>query len=357
MATITGNVTDLSANFIPEVWLDWVYDRITKTNNFFKSGIIAQDPILGNQLLQPGLYVTIPHMNAIDTSLATQVWNNKNDITTNGMTSGTENDVKIYEAQSFGNSDYDDLVTGAKTLDQITAQFTDYWGVVDTQRLIQVLNAAFLNADIATAKSFNVGKEKVFAATDFVKSMARMGDVNSGKPTQIAVNSGTYNYMVQNNLIEYTQPSVGATPIANYNGLTIVQDDQIPLDAKGTTAAYIFGSGAVNYSVATPQNGVTTDRDNLKQGGISAITHKRVVTTHMAGTAADMTVESDPTKWKDDLIGGSKALYKPVNDVRNIHVIKYGFTIDPDYVIKGVNSEVAASTTTTGSTTTPTPSK
>lgn len=353
MTTINGTVTDLSANFIPQVWLDWVYERTTQTNNFFKSGIIAQDPILGNQLLQPGLYVTIPHMNAINTKLATQKWDNKTDITTNGMSSTTENDVKIYEAQSFGNSDYDDLVTGARTLDQITAQFADYWGAIDTQRLIQVMNSTFMNADIATAKSFNIGKEKVFSAADFVKSMARMGDVNSGMPTQIAVNSGTYNYMVQNNLIDFEQPSVGAMPIGNYNGLTIVQDDQIPLDAKGTTSAYIFGGGAVNYSVATPQNGVTVDRDNMKQGGISAITHKRVATMHVAGTAADMSVESDPTIWKADLESGTKALYKPDNDVRNIHVIKYGFTIDPDYVIKGINSEVSpvvAASSTTGST-------
>lgn len=357
MTTINGKVTDLSANFVPQVWLDWVYNRTTATNNFFKSGIIAQDPVLGSQLLNAGLFVTIPHMNAIDTKLKTQVWNNTNDITTNGMTSNTENDVKIYEAQSFGNSDYDDLVTGARTLDQITAQFADYWGAIDTQRLIQVLNATFLNADVATAKSFNVGKEKVFAAADFVKAMARMGDVNANKPTQIAVNSGTYNFMLQNNLIDFTQPSMGAEPIANYNGLTIVQDDQIGLDANGKTAAYIFGAGAVDYSVATPQNGVTVDRDNMAQGGISAITHKRVSTSHVAGTAADMSVETDPTKWKADLEDGTKALYKPVDDVRNIKVIKYGFSIDPDFVIKGVNSDVAASTTTTGSTTTPTPSK
>ncbi|MFC6180013.1 phage capsid protein [Lactiplantibacillus daowaiensis] len=357
MATISGNVTDLSANFVPQVWLDWVYDQVTQTNNFFKSGIIAQDPILGNQLLQPGLYVTVPHMNAIDTKLKTQVWNNKNDIVTHGMTSGTENDVKIYEDQSFGNSDYDDLVTGARTLDQITAQFATYWGAIDEQRLIQVLNAAFLNTDIATAKSFNVGKEKEFAATDFTRAMARMGDVNSGKPTQMAVNSGTYNYMLEKDLIVTIQPSVGATPIETYNGMTIVQDDQITLDAKGTTAAYIFGSGAVNYSTATPQNGVTVDRDNLQQGGISAITHKRVVTTHVAGTAADMAIESDPTKWKDDLETGTKALFKPVDDVRNIHVIKYGFTIDPDYVIKGVNSEVAPDASTAAASSSTTPSK
>lgn len=347
MTEINGNVTDLSANFIPQVWLDWVYDRITQTNNFYKSGIITQDPILGAQLLSRGYYVTIPHMQHIDATLPTQTWDNKHDITTNPMTSFTENDVKIYEAQSFGNSDFDDMITGARTLDQITGQAADYWAAIDTQRLIQALNAAFLNADIATAKAFNVGNEKSFAAADFVKSMARMGDVNSGKPTQMAVNSGTYNFMLQNNLIDFDQPSVGASPIGNYNGLSIVEDDQIPLDGTGKTCAYIFGSGAVDYSTATPTNGLTVDRDNMKQGGITAITQKRAATIHIAGTAADMAVEADPTKWKADLEAGQLALYKPVNDVRNINIIKYGFTIPTDYVVTGVNTTAKVSTGST----------
>lgn len=338
MTVINGTVTDLSSNFIPEVWLNWVYQRTTQTNNFFKSGIISSDPILGNLLLSQGLYVTIPHMNPIDTKLKTQKWDNKHDIVTNPMTSGTENDVKIYEAQSFGNSDWDDLVTGARTLDQITAQDVDYFAAIDTQRLIQGLNATFLNADIATAKSFNVGKEKEFAAQDFIKAMARMGDVAANNVSRIAVNSGVYNFMLNQNLIQFTQPSEGGEPIANYNGLSIVQDDNIPLTTDGIAAAYIFAPGAVNYSTAVPANGITVDRDNLKQGGISAITHKRVSTMHIAGTAADMSVEPDPNKWKEDLEAGDKALYKADGDVRNIKVIKYGFKIDPDFVVPGVNT-------------------
>lgn len=355
MTTLQGNFTDLSANFIPDVWLNWVNDRITQTHAFFRSGIISNDPILGQSLLGQGYYVTIPHTQHIDTSLVPQDWNNKNDITTNGMTSFTENDVKIYEAQSFGNSDFDDLISGAKTLEQISAQFADYWGDIDEKRAIQVLTIAFLNADIAAAKSYGVGKEAEFKAEDFVKAMARMGDVNQGKPTTMAINSATYNYMLQQNIITFEQPSEGAMPIPDYNGLHIVQDDQVPLDSKGKTVAYIYAPGAMNYSVATAPNGVSTDRDNNKQGGITAITHKRIVTVHVAGTAADMAVHSDPTTWKKAIEAGTEALYKPVNDVRDIHAIEYGFTIDPDFVIPGVNTTdkpAATGTTDSGSSST-----
>lgn len=353
MALIDGTITNLQANFVPEVWAAWVYDRMTETNAMMKSGILANDSQLGPQLLSRGLFVTIPHMQHVDSTLEPQDWNNKTDLVAHDGTSFTENDVKMTDAQVFGSSDYDEFVTGAQSLNNLSAQFPDYWNHVDTQRMFQVLNAAYLNADIATAKSYGVGGEKDFAAADFVKAMARMGDVSANKPNRMAVNSGAYNYMVEQNLITFMQPSEGGKPIGSYNGLLITQDDQVPLTSDGKTCAYIYGPGAINYSIATPTNGVALVRDELHQGGISAISHKRVSTMHVAGTAADMAIEDDPTKWKADLKDGTKALYKPVNDVRDIHIIKYGFTIDKDFVIPGINTTdkpaVAASSSTTSS--------
>ncbi|MGV7881362.1 hypothetical protein PJN94_29805, partial [Mycobacterium kansasii] len=81
-------------------------------------------------------------------------------------------------------------MTGAQTLNALSAQFPDYWNHVDTQRMFQVLNATYLNADILEAKSFGVGAEKDFSASNFTKAMARMGDVAGDKPTRMAVNSG-----------------------------------------------------------------------------------------------------------------------------------------------------------------------
>ncbi|MCT3565297.1 hypothetical protein [Levilactobacillus brevis] len=55
---------------------------------------------------------------------------------------------------------------------------------------------------------------------------------------------------------------------------------------------------------------------------------------------------------KADLKDGTKALYAPVNDVRDIHIIKYGFTIDKDFVIPGVNTTAKPSTAASTSNTT-----
>ncbi|WP_282804031.1 phage capsid protein [Secundilactobacillus kimchicus] len=346
MSTINGQVTDLSANFIPEIWLDYLYELTTETNAFLNSGIIKNDATMGPMLLQRGYYATRPHVQHIDTNLNSQKWDNKHDITVNALDSFTDNQVKIYEAQAFGNSDFDDLITGAKTIDQITSQFATYWASIDEKRLMQVLKIAFMNETIKAAKSFHVGAEAEFKAEDFVKAMARMGDVSAGKPNAMAVNSATYNFMLSQNLIDFTQPSVGALPIGSYNGLAIVQDDQVPLTVDGKTIAYIFAPGSVDYSIATPANGVTVDRDNLKQGGIQAIAQKRVATIQVAGTSADLSVHSQPDTWKEAIDDGTEALFKPTNDVRNISVIEYGFTIDKDFVVPGVNTTGGSKTST-----------
>ncbi|UQS85777.1 hypothetical protein MOO46_07540 (plasmid) [Apilactobacillus apisilvae] len=344
---INGNVTDLSKNFNPKVWLNWVYDAVKQQNNFFKSGIITQNESLSNLLMQSGqgYVITIPHTMALDTSLEPQNWDNKTDLTVNSLDSYTENDIKTTEAQAFGNSDFDDYMTGARTLDQITSQFAAYWSAVDARKLIQLMNVLYLNDDIKTAKSFGIGNEKDFSATNFVKAMAHLGDKNQNNPTQMAVNSGAYNYMVAQNLIDFIQPNQAVEPIATYNGLSIVKDDKIPLTKDGKTTAYLFGANAVSYATATAPNGVATTRDDLHQGGITGISHKRVSSMHAIGTSADLTQVQDFSNWKEEFNKGEKALYKPVNkdSMSDINLVNYSFTIDKDFVIPGVN------TTDTGS--------
>lgn len=339
---IGGSITDLEKNFNPEVWLDWVNDTVKQQNNFFKSGIITQNDNLSNILMKSGqgYLITIPHLAAINTDLQPQNWDNKTDIVANSLNSYKENDVKMTEAQMFGNSDFDDYMTGASTLNQITQQFADYWGAVDSRKLLQMLKILFLNDDVKTAKSFGIGNEKDFSATNFIKAMARIGDKNQNTPTQMAVNSGAYNYMLAQNLIDFIQPSAAAEKIATYNGLTIVKDDQIPLSKDGKTSAYIFGANSVAYGTATAPNGVATTRDDLHQGGITGISHKRIVAMHPVGCAADLKVNDPDATWKEAFEAGSKALYKPVNKdkMSDINLVNYSFTIDKDFVIPGVNT-------------------
>ncbi|MEJ6401027.1 phage capsid protein [Nicoliella lavandulae] len=350
---IGGNVTNLAKNFVPQVWLRWVTDHSTRTNRFLNSGVATSSDELTGILGQPGngLHVTIPHIHSVDLSLPVQDWNNQTDLFANGINSYTEEEIKFTDAQMFGSSDYDDYLTGAPTLDAISQQFAEYWANIDEKRMIQVVNAAFLNQNIATAKGVNIGNAKMFDPGDVVLAMGRMGDVNGANPSTIAVNSGTYAFMRKQNLIEYLRPSDGGTPIATYQGMAILQDDDIPLAADGTTTAYIFAPNALVYSTATAPNGIATVRDETHQGGITGIKHERISIAHVYGTSADLSTGASPENWKAALADSKTPIYKPVSDdaLRQIRIIKYDFKITPEFVVPGVNSPLQTSGSTTSS--------
>lgn len=347
MAVINGNPTNFSNLIEPKVFLDWVYRQNTQTNRFVASGVLKNDPILGGRLLQPGRTVEIPAMN--DLSGDADEWNDTHDIQTNGVDSAMEHGIKVYQSKSFGNTDWGDLISGASTQQQIANRFGNWWTRQDTGLLLNTVKATFNNTDIATAKSFGVGAEKELSAADFVKALARMGDVMDNTLSTLVVNSAAYSEMREQQLIEYLQPAGAATPIATYQGMSIVQDDSIPVADDGTTYALIFGPGAIDYATATPNNGLVVQRDEFQKGGMVAIIQKRVVTCHVAGTNVDLT-QTNPDTYQADLKAGTKPLFAVSYDPRQIQLVKYGFKVGTDYVVPTINApKKAASTGSTSS--------
>lgn len=338
MTVINGNPTNFSNLIEPTVFLDWIYRQNTQTNRFVQSGVLKNDPVLGGRLLQPGRSVEIPAMN--DLSGDADEWNDTNDIQTNGVDSAMEYGIKMYQSKSFGNTDWGDLISGASTQQQIANRFGNWWTRQDTKILLDTVKATFNNTDIATAKTYGVGSEKELSASDFVKALARMGDVMDNTLSTLVVNSAAYSEMREQQLIEYLQPAGAATPIATYQGMSIIQDDSIPVASDGTTYALIFGPGAIDYATATPTNGLVVQRDEFQKGGMVAIIQKRVVTCHVAGTDVDLT-QTKPDTYLADLAAGTKPLFQVSYDPRNIQLVKYGFKVGTDYVVPTINSPKA----------------
>lgn len=337
------DVTKLAALQTPQVFLDWVNRDSTQTNRLIQSGILTPDPDLGNKLLSAGLTVQIPVLN--DLTGDPQEWNDSTDITTDSIDSDNETEVKFSDAKAFAFTDYSQQISGANVEQRIVSRFANYWNSVDEKRTLALVKTTFQNDDIKTAKAFNVGNEKTLAPGDFIGALARMGDVINNTLTKIAVNSSAYAQMRRLNLIETIQGSVAGTTIDTYNGMLIVLDDSIPVDDAGTTYALIYGNGAVKYSTATPANGLATQRDELKLGGSTSIIQKRLSTIHVVGTSLDTTqLTNGFAGFRTDLINGTQALYKPSNDPRNIQIVMYGFKVDKDLVVPGINTKKARKT-------------
>ncbi|WP_258115487.1 phage capsid protein [Levilactobacillus yiduensis] len=333
--------TKLSDLIEPTVFLDYVQEQVSNTNAFIQSGILGNDPILGARLLSPGRTVQLPYIN--DLTGEAEEWSDSTDITTESLTTGSNEAMKLFEDKAYSATDFGQLVTGAPVLTQITSRFAAWWVRQDTKRLLQVAESTFANTDIATAKSFGVGNEAELSAGNFLAALARMGDLANPKLVKLAMNSSAYFELRKQNLIDDFQPSDGGLAFASYNGLQIVQDDDIPVAADGTTAAYAFAPGAMAYATATPANGLVVDRDEYKNGGQEAIIQKRVTAMQVNGTTIDTSVVSDIAAYRQAIIDG-KAAFKVANDPRKLGIVKYGFKVDPSFIVPTINSPKDATT-------------
>lgn len=322
--------TSLANMFIPEVFGAYVQKQSTKTNRFLNSGIMTQntDPQFMANLIAGGYTIEVPYFNVLTGEV--QVWSDKKDIDVNGITTGTQRGVKLYETQAFGVTDKSGVVAGADPKSSIITQFADYWNEVDAQTMFYTLNGTFKNADIATAKLYD-GSTDVFTPRGFLATKSRMGDIADAVLGKIAVHSSTYNQMLADNLIQTVMPTNALAPISVYNNMEVIQDDSIPLDGDVTTS-YIFAPNAVSYQATqAPSNGMEVVREALKNGGQEAIVQRRIAQIQVVGTSLKTgyapTTELSTADMAGDIwdFAGS--------DPREMRVVAYKHKVSKDFIV------------------------
>lgn len=342
--------TFLGQLVVPEIWAQYINNDSTKTNRLLTSGAVTNDDVMGSHLTEPGRLMNIPILNDLDGE--PQDWNDSDDIVVNSLDSSKSNAIKFFQAQSFGQSDFGQQVSGANVQGRISSRFANYWNRQDERLILALLNNAYLIDDLKETKSYGFDTAKDLSVGDFLAALARMGDVTNPSLTRLVVNSATVMAMREQNLISEVQPSVAGVDIQTYNNIPIVQDDDITLEADGTTTMYIMSDGAIRYSTAPASiNGVEITRDALGHGGQSAIINRRIVSMHLNGLGYDVTQPYDGLTVKK-MEEATKPYYQIVTDPRNIGTVAYKFKIDPKYVVTNINTKAKKTASTTASTST-----
>lgn len=341
--------THLSNMIVPEVFSNYVANLSLKTNRFVQSGILSPDPILGNRLTQPGTTITVPFINDLPDDDA-DVWRDDQNASVSNLTSGKQTSQKMYQIKTFGSTDLSQLISGAPIQDTIGSRFANYWIRQDAKQLLAILAGVFGVTKVQNSKLYDatatIPTQSNFSARGFIAAKALMGDLADSTLTAIAVNSATYAQMQANGLIDTIQQQNAAAPFGTYNGMTIVVDDDIPVDlttkTKPVTTSYIFGSGAVSYS----QNlySTATERHELINGGETDVVQKRIASIHVIGTSIKAPVANasykDLSKFSNwDVVDGI--------DPRTIRVVAYKSTLDPNFV-PGATVPPASPTTSLG---------
>lgn len=349
MPQFTGS-TFLGQLVVPEIWAQYINNDSTKTNRLLTSGAVTADDVMGAHLNDPGRLMNIPVLN--DLSGDPQDWNDTEDIKVNSITSDQHRAIKFFQAMSFGATDFGQQVSGAQVQSRITSRFSNYWNIQNQRLLLAILNNMYLIDDLKQEKSFGFDTVKSLSAGDYLAALSRMGDVATPNLTRLVVNSATVYAMREQNLISDIQPSNGATNLTTYNGIPIVEDDDIPLEADGTTIMYALSDGALRFSSApASQNAVEVMRDPLGNGGQSAIINRRIVSLHPNGLGYDVT-QSYEGLTVNKLEEATVPYYKIVTDPRNIGTVAYKFKVDPKYVVTNINTKAKKTTASTSGTTT-----
>ena len=337
---MADNQFHLANAIIPEVFANYVLNQSMKTNRLVQSGILTNDPSLGGQLLAPGDFIHMPFINDIMEGPDAQSWTDTQDIQVNGLTTGEQRAFKFRQAQAFGYTDISQQVSGAPAQSTISDRFIAYWNNQDQKLLFAGLKGVFANSDIATAKKYE--DTEVFSARGFLAAIAKLGDLQDTTFNKIVVHSSTYAEMKAQQLIEVVQPANAVTPIATYNGMRVVIDDDPNLvNEDGSVTSYVFGNGAVGYSVAKPNNAVEIEREARKEGGRTNIINRRIVTTHVIGTSVAKTfTPAGQTVTMDELAKGTT--WESVVDPRHIQIVAYKSKLDKEF------APVVPAKTTTG---------
>lgn len=322
--------TSLANMFIPEVFGAYVQKQSTKTNRFLKSGIMAQnnDPDFITNLAAAGYTIEVPYFNVLTGEV--QVWSDKKDIDVNGITTGTQRGVKLYETQAFGATDKSGVVAGADPKKSIVSQFSNYWNDVDAQTMFYALDGTFKNADIATAKLYD-GSSDVFTPRGFLATKSRMGDIADAVLGKIAVHSSTYNQMLADNLIQTVMPANALAPIAVYNNMEVIQDDSVPLNGDVTTS-YIFAPNSISYqAIQAPVNGMEVFRDPTKNGGQEGIIQRRIAQIQVVGTSLKAGYTPDTELAIADM---AKDIWQFAGeDPREMRVVAYKHKVSKDFIV------------------------
>lgn len=198
-----------------------------QTNNLVQSDAVMEDPYLANSLLNAGNEIIEPFYN--DLYGDAEVWNDQMNINPDSFSAGQERAVKLYQAKSFGFTDFSQLVDFGNPLQQITSRFGNFWQRQNTKAIMNILNGTFANAKIASTNVYD-GAANEFNVTDFEKASSLLGAYQDTDFSTLFVHPSVYAQMKAENYITLTGNetplSQSAQPIATYNGMRVIMDEQ-----------------------------------------------------------------------------------------------------------------------------------
>lgn len=269
---------------------DWKNTPDLILTTMITSGAVVQDSEIARLIANGSNFFTVPFYDILGGN--EQVYNGVNDFTHDELQGDVYSGVvfgrmKSWKAISF----IKDFNSGADPMAQIVAGVANYWQKKRQERLIGILEAVFgitgdaewdlHTTDLATGTATVADTNLIGATTINDATVKACGD-NAQIFSLAIMHSVVANRLSNLQLLEFSKYTdargiTRALPIATVNGLTVIVNDNVPVEDSATATGskeyttYVLGNGAVRYAEAPVDIPSEMDRDAKTAGGVDLI--------------------------------------------------------------------------------------
>lgn len=263
------------------------------------SGAVQNNATIKNLISNGSNLYTIPFYDVLGGE--PENYDGQTNITTTEPTGKSQTGVVYGRAHGWLERDFvRDFNSGADPMKQITSQVARYWDKKRQGTVLDILNGVFSTTDNTGGYYAKWQNHTVNLSTE---GDGMLTETSVGDATQHAVgdNADSFSLLwmhskVAQNLAnlqllqfrKYTDPMgiERQLKIADYNGKTVIVDDDCPVDVSGDAPLYTtygLGLGALQYADAPVEKPNELSRDAKRYGGVTELITRLRETFHPNG--------------------------------------------------------------------------
>lgn len=263
------------------------------------SGAIQNNATIKNLIANGSNLYTIPFYDVLGGE--PENYDGQTNITTTEPTGKSQSGVVYGRAHGWLERDFvRDFNSGADPMKQITSQVARYWDKKRQGTVLDILNGVFSTTD-NTGGYYAKWQQHVVDLTN--EGDGKLTETSVGDATQQAVGDNADSFSLlwmhskpAQNLAnlqlltfrKYTDPMgiERQLKIADYNGKTVIVDDDCPVDTTGDEPLYTtygLGLGAIHYADAPVEKPTEISRDAKRYGGVTELITRLRETFHPNG--------------------------------------------------------------------------
>jgi len=261
---------------------NYVSMRILQTNAFYNAGIVATSPVIDNHVSSGlGHSITMPHYNPIDVDVEPYISNDDPAqlATPQKLDTGVQTARKIMTNQHWKSMNFVPSMNGrSDPLAVAGNQIADYWNIQYSRTMISSCVGVYLDNVANNGGDMRYDGTGVGAGTMTAPMIIRARQTKGDRKrdfTAIGMHSDVYANLEEQDLITFVKYSGQNTLFPTYNGLFVIEDDDMP-KVGANYLSILFGPGAMLFGSGTPKRPFSNSYEELVGNGAGAeLLHSR----------------------------------------------------------------------------------